>query len=106
MFGVKEVYLTAWQRRLFLRQALFNFAPEIGQLDLHFRKAGRLIAVVGGRLDDEAAVFVDQELDQLRLRIDDPILGDAVPGVEVEFFDPVATGGAGDDFDDRIRWDF
>ena len=74
-----------------MRQTFVDFAPEVGQLDFYFRQAGRSIAVIGRRLDDKSATFVDQELDQLRLRIDDPVFGHAVAGVEVQLFDKVAA---------------
>ncbi|HEY4235135.1 MAG TPA: hypothetical protein VGM76_17010, partial [Lacipirellulaceae bacterium] len=86
--------------------SLVDFAPEIGEFDYHFGQPGRLIAVVGRRIDDEPATFVNQKLDVLNLGINDPILGDAMAGLELKFFHTIPTGSAGDDFNHQVRWTF
>lgn len=59
------------------RQAVGDLAPEAGEVQVDLGEGGRAVLAGDGEGNDEAALFVHQELDLAFQRIDDPVLADA-----------------------------
>jgi len=81
--------------KLRIGEFLFDQPPEFGQVEFQLRTYRGNVAIVLLRLNLELAVSVDEEINLPFDWIDDPILGHAVLGVDIEFVDAITAGIAG-----------